>query len=144
MSWPPCYFVDLLGSAIGNYHAGRFDETVREVCDPGFDVQEDDTFDLLCKQDGYTIYIYHLLECWVDSRSRPNDYPTLNANDWIAIAESLLEDIRLKRPPSDTRWNVIVTEWCHDCERHTCLDDGRFKCPNCQREYDFTIPENQC
>ena len=101
---------------------------------------DDGSFESLCNKAAYVGYIYQLLECWVDSQSRPDGDPDLTPSDWLGIAESLRDDIRKNRNPTDGRWNLIYTEICHVCRVHTKLEEGRFVCPTCGGEEIFAKP----
>ena len=130
-------FVNLLREAVATHGHWKFERVIEKFKDRGHMLNDHPDFYELCDSSAYFIYVFELLECWIDSRENPEAYPSVSSADWAQTAKSLLEDMDLDRQPTDVRWNFIHTESCMACGVHTTLSDGKFVCPKCNREVAF-------
>ena len=141
MAWSRFNFIKMLQDAIEDDRNGRFANTVEAFRSHGDIVLGDDgTFETLCNNDNYVIFIHQLLDCWVDSISQPAAYPYIQTTEWAGFAESLLGDIECGRTPSHSQWNNVYTLQCDDCHQPTRLDGGHFRCEQCERIVEFRSP----
>jgi len=141
MAWSRSNFIKMLHAAIEDDRNGRFANTVEAFRSHGHIVLGDDgTFETLCNDDNYVIFIHQLLDCWVDSISHPTAYSYIQRTEWVGFAESLLGAIKNGRVPSHSQWNYIYTLQCEHCHQQTKLDRGRFRCKECERVVEFRSP----
>ena len=103
-------------------------------------LSDDGSFESLCNRNHYVFFIQELVDCWIESRGRPEAYPDVPEDEWIKIAESLLDDIDHGSSPSHSLWNVIYTLRCEQCSGVTRLADGQFYCDACRRPTVFRAP----